>query len=115
MPSLSLSTVYRILDSLEDQGLIRQVSTTNGAARYDANLHPHQHLVCRRCGTMTDLEDESLAKISLPEVRIHHFIAEELDIRIVGTCVQCSSRARQKNQTGDPRSPAFKEEKPWRS
>jgi Fur family peroxide stress response transcriptional regulator len=89
MPSLSLSTVYRILESLQDERLIRRVSSTNGIARYDANLHPHQHLVCRCCGRMTDLKDESLSRIHLPGVRFAGFVAEELDIRIVGTCLKC--------------------------
>src|SRR5262245_53799054 len=50
MPSLSPATVYRVLESLEDDGLLRRVSTTGGAARFDANLAPHQHLICRVCG-----------------------------------------------------------------
>lgn len=89
MPSLSLSTVYRILESLENGGLIRRVSSTNGMVRYDGNLCPHQHLVCRRCGRMTDIEDESLSQLRLPDVRFSGFSAEELDIRIVGTCADC--------------------------
>lgn len=89
MPSLSLSTVYRILESLENEGLIRRVSSTNGIVRYDGNLCPHQHLVCRRCGRMTDIEDESLSQLRLPDVHSAGFSAEELDIRIVGTCADC--------------------------
>src|SRR5689334_12073504 len=50
MPSVSPASVYRILDSLERKGLIRRVGTTDGIARYDANLERHQHLVCRKCG-----------------------------------------------------------------
>jgi Fur family transcriptional regulator, peroxide stress response regulator len=96
MPSLSLSTVYRILESLENEGLIRRVSTTNGTARYDANLATHQHLVCRLCGRMTDLNNKSFAQPGLPGVRFAGFVAEELDIRIVGTCLECrSSKSRQ--------------------
>jgi Fur family peroxide stress response transcriptional regulator len=84
MPSLSISTVYRILELLEKEGLIRRVGSTNGIARYDGNLHPHQHLVCRRCGRMTDYEDPSLSHVPLPRVHFAGFAAEELDIRIVG-------------------------------
>jgi Fur family peroxide stress response transcriptional regulator len=89
MPFLSFSTVYRILESLEDEGLIRRVSSTSGITRYDANLQPHQHLVCRCCGRMTDLEDESLSRIRLPGIRLAGFVAEELDIRILGICAEC--------------------------
>lgn len=91
MPSLSLSTVYRILESLEKEGLVRRVSTTNGAARYDGNLAPHQHLVCRLCGRMNDLNHKSFARLGLPAARFAGFVAEELDIRIVGICMECRS------------------------
>ncbi len=89
MPSLSLSTVYRILESLESEKLIRRVSTQDGIARFDANLHPHQHLICRVCGRMTDFEEASLSRLRLPRIRSAGFLAEELDIRIVGTCRNC--------------------------
>jgi len=89
MPSLSLSTVYRILESLESERLIRRVSTDNGAARFDANLHPHQHLICRVCGRMTDFEEVSLSRLRRPRIQAAGFIAEELDIRVVGTCWNC--------------------------
>ncbi len=91
MPSLSLSTVYRILESLENENLIRRVSTTNGIARYDGNLAPHQHLVCRLCGRMTDLDDKSFARLVVSGVRYAGFVAEELDVRIIGTCLECRS------------------------
>ena len=89
MPSLSLSTVYRILESLECEKLIRRVSTHDGVARFDANLHSHQHLICRVCGRMTDFEEASLSQLSLPRIQSAGFLAEELDIRVVGTCRNC--------------------------
>jgi Fe2+ or Zn2+ uptake regulation protein len=89
MPALSLSTVYRILESLEQEKLIRRVSANDGLARYDARLAPHQHLVCRLCGRMTDLEDDSFSLHRLSDIHFDGFIAEELDIRILGTCLDC--------------------------
>jgi Fur family transcriptional regulator, peroxide stress response regulator len=89
LPSLSLSTVYRILESLESEGLIRRVSTSNGVARFDANLDPHQHLICRVCGRMTDFAEASLSRLPVPDIQADGFFAEELDIRVVGTCRGC--------------------------
>jgi Fur family transcriptional regulator, peroxide stress response regulator len=89
MPSLSLSTVYRILESLEAEGLVRRVSTVAGIARYDGNVTPHQHLVCRICGRMTDVARQSFSGLRVRGLHFAGFIAEELDIRIVGTCLEC--------------------------
>jgi len=93
MPSLSLATVYRILESLEGEGLIRRVSTLDGVGRFDANLDFHQHLVCRVCGRMTDFEEASLARIRVPRSAAPGFTAEGLDIRIIGLCDACRDSA----------------------
>lgn len=89
MMDLSLATVYRILESLEQEGFVRRVSTTEGVGRFDANLAPHQHLVCRQCGRMIDLKAEALEGISLPRRGPSGFVPERLDIRVIGTCGPC--------------------------
>ena len=93
MSSLSQATVYRILEFLEKEGLVRRVSTTEGAGRFDANAARHQHLVCRSCGRMTDYEAELPAAFHLPSQLIGGFVAEEIDVRIVGVCRECRASA----------------------
>jgi Fur family peroxide stress response transcriptional regulator len=95
LPSLSPASVYRILESLEREGLIRRVGTTDGIARYDANLERHQHLVCRKCGRMTDFQAPELSKIRLAPRAIRGFVVEELDVRIVGRCARCAPQGGQ--------------------
>ena len=93
MPSLSPATVYRVLESLVQDGLLRRVSTTGGAGRFDANLTPHQHLICRVCGRMTDVH----APPAVPAVEVGRvaaqarprFVVENVDVRIVGRCETC--------------------------
>ncbi|MCI0340752.1 MAG: transcriptional repressor [Planctomycetales bacterium] len=89
MPSLSPATVYRILESLDREGLVRRVSVTDGAGRFDANRGPHQHLVCRVCGRVRDVRDPTLTRVGLGRDAVRGFTVEELDIRIVGRCGRC--------------------------
>ncbi len=89
MSSLSPTTVYRILEFLEKEGLVRRVSTTEGAGRFDANIAWHQHLVCRACGSMADYAQELPVELCLPRHGTGGFVAEEYDIRIVGVCREC--------------------------
>ena len=91
-PTISVATVYRILESLEREGLARRVSDTGAAARFDANLTPHQHLVCRVCGCIVDHQGSACA-VPLPEAPIPGFTVEELDIRLVGVCDRCKRKA----------------------
>jgi Fur family peroxide stress response transcriptional regulator len=93
MASLSLATVYRILEFLEREQLVRRVSTTDAAGRFDANLSRHHHLVCRTCGRMTDFEEQFLERPVLPRALPGSFRAEELDVRILGTCQSCRRAA----------------------
>ena len=48
-PNISLTTVYRTLETFEKHGLISVVNQLYNAARYDANLTPHHHIVCVEC------------------------------------------------------------------
>jgi Fe2+ or Zn2+ uptake regulation protein len=59
LPTIALSTVYRTLVMLEDQGLAHHV-TVGGEARYGPVNHPHHHAVCERCGTVTELDQALL-------------------------------------------------------
>ncbi len=58
-PNISLTTVYRTLETFEKLGLISVVNVLYNAARYDANLAPHNHIVCIECKKVEDIYDES--------------------------------------------------------
>ena len=89
IPGMSHATVYRTLEFLERENLIRRVSAPAAVARFDANLEFHQHLSCRICGNLVDVSLPELAKPTLPTVS--DFTVEELDIRLVGRCRRCAS------------------------
>ena len=88
LPGLSLATIYRTLDFFERENLIRKVSSPGSIARFDANVDPHQHLVCRMCGSLEDISVPELHSAAIPKVS--GFTVEELDIRLVGRCEACS-------------------------
>lgn len=53
LPSISLGTVYRILDNLEKKGEILEIPHRIG--RYDGNVTPHMHFLCEKCGEISDV------------------------------------------------------------
>jgi len=93
LPSLSLATVYRVLASLESERLVRRLNLEEGGARFDANIEPHQHLVCRVCDSIADVEVPSLARLDLDDLSTGDFTQERLDIRIVGVCAECTDES----------------------
>lgn len=65
-PHVSLATVYKNLDILEDVRIIRKVAVVNRKARYDAELKDHHHLIDEDSGKIVDLFAEELNKLELP-------------------------------------------------
>lgn len=53
MPSISRSTVYRILSNFKDNGDIHEIKSD--VSHYDAHLHNHAHFVCKKCGGVHDM------------------------------------------------------------
>lgn len=61
MPSLSLATVYKTLDSFVAAGLTRRVASAGGASRrYDADCSAHHHLICGETQEIMDFHDSQL-------------------------------------------------------
>lgn len=91
-PNISLATVYKTLDTLESIGLIRRVTTEHEAARFDANLDRHHHLVCSVCRCVIDYYDEELAALQLPETALDGaFAIEDFHVQVTGRCATCGT------------------------
>lgn len=57
-PGVSLSTIYRNLELLVEEGLACKVDLGDGQARFEARRHHehHHHLVCLACGKSEHLD-----------------------------------------------------------
>ena len=53
--SIGLVTIYRTLDILREIGLVQVFSFAGNAARYEAALEKHHHLLCSTCRELTDV------------------------------------------------------------
>ena len=89
MPTLSLATIYKTLDTLAGMGLVTELPATGDAKRYDANMEPHHHLVCTSCGKVTDYHDPALDRIAPPKA-LHGFRARQVSVHIRGLCAPCA-------------------------
>ncbi len=62
-PNISLGTVYRNLTLLAKNGEINRLRIGEGADRFDADISPHFHLLCEKCGMVVDLEMEDISSV----------------------------------------------------
>lgn len=90
--TMNRTTVYRILDRLEDEGTLHSFVGESGLkwyAKHDGHKNSsmqtvHPHFQCRNCGTSKCVE----ADVQLPD--LDAFSIETASLLLTGICDQCS-------------------------
>lgn len=93
IPSLSLGTVYRNLALLTEMGEIKKISTGAGPDHYDGNIRPHDHVICRKCGKIFDLQMDNLEPIDAMAAKHFDGSIEGHVIYFKGLCRDCLERS----------------------
>ncbi len=89
-PEISLSTIYRTLETLRDLGMVTQTDMGNGREEYHfAEQAHHHHLVCRKCGAVAELDDSIMGPVAERLLQTHGFRAEITHFAIFGLCSEC--------------------------
>ena len=86
-PNISVGTVYKILDSLVENELLKKVKTEKDIMRYDAILSNHHHLYCADTDRIEDYEDEKLNKLIneyFKNNKIKNFKVQDIKLQITG-------------------------------
>ena len=87
VPGLSRTTVYRVLETLVEAGAAQKAFHPDAVARFDPIVERHHHLVCSRCGRLTDVDAAAVQDIRLP--RLPGFTVTDYSINFFGVCSQC--------------------------
>jgi Fur family peroxide stress response transcriptional regulator len=90
LPGLSKATVYRVLDTLVQVGMVQKVFHTDAVARFDPMVSRHHHAICRLCGELIDLEPEAVPDIPFPKMQ-SGFEITDYSINFTGVCSGCQS------------------------
>ena len=89
---LSLGTVYRNLNLLVENNMLKKISIPNGSDRFDGTLSEHQHLVCTKCGKVTDVYISELEKIHNSILERSGFDINCTSLAFEGICSECRSK-----------------------
>ena len=95
LPNVSLPTVYSALEALEEAGLVRRVAAGRGAALYDARPADHHHMVCRRCGSVEDLDAGVELETVLGVAAARGFSPDDAEVVVHGLCARCRTADRE--------------------
>ena len=89
-PNISMGTVYRNLTLLADLGEIQRLRVGDGVDHFDADTSPHYHFVCPECGSVIDLEMDSIEQIAeIAGANFDGHIAGHVTY-FYGTCGNCT-------------------------
>lgn len=90
LPTISFATVYNSLRYLRDAGHIAEIQFGNGASRFDALTHRHDHALCTDCGALVDIEMELPRELVARAAEYSQFTPETLEFILRGKCPDCS-------------------------
>lgn len=93
---VGLTTVYRHLQRMADDGEVDTVRTSTGELAYRrcGDRGHHHHLVCRRCGRTVEVEGRAVESWLDRVAKEAGFTDLEHTLEIAGTCRSCARRAR---------------------
>ncbi|MEK7719916.1 MAG: transcriptional repressor [Bacteroidota bacterium] len=86
-PNIATATVYKVLDILVENSLIKKVKTDKDIMRYDAVMEKHHHLYCSETDRIEDYIDEELNKLIdeyFIKKKIQGFQIEDIKLQIIG-------------------------------
>jgi Fur family ferric uptake transcriptional regulator len=95
---VSTQAVYDVLNTLTDRGLLRRIQPAGSSARYELRVGDnHHHLVCRRCGKVSDIdcatETAPCLEASDLDRQAPGFVVDEAEVTFWGVCAACSTAA----------------------
>jgi Fur family peroxide stress response transcriptional regulator len=88
-PNISLATVYKTLEMLAENDLIAKVTQLHDIVRYDFKKDFHHHLVCIKCKKITDIENDSLNHLPIPDNIDKNFKILNYQVQFDGICKEC--------------------------
>ncbi len=86
-PNIATATVYKVLDALVSNSLIRKVKTEKDVMRYDAVMESHHHLYCSESDRIEDFVDTELNELIekyFEKKQIPDFKIEDVKLQIIG-------------------------------
>lgn len=93
-PSVALATVYNNLKKLSEENRIRKVSVEGMPDRYD-RVARHDHLVCKKCGRLSDVTLADLTELLEKQAGISIL---SYDLKLLYLCDECKHERRKEDE-----------------
>lgn len=89
-PQMNISTVYRTLELMKEQGLVTETDMGDGRVRYHCmGKGHHHHLVCQKCGRIIDVDESTMRPLWEEIGQSFDFKVDMKHMAIFGLCDRC--------------------------
>jgi Fur family transcriptional regulator, zinc uptake regulator len=92
---IDVVSVYRILGTLEEVGLIHHIGIVDGyfpCRMDDAHAQDSAHLVCQKCGCVTEVGvPAQTIEATQTQAQEVNFLPTEIKLEVFGLCAQCQN------------------------
>ena len=94
-PDIGLATIYRTLDLFTELDLLKRLDFGDGRNRYELNdeefAHFHHHLICVKCGKVSEFEDDMLETLESIIAKKLNFRTIDHQLKVYGYCSDCQA------------------------
>jgi Fur family ferric uptake transcriptional regulator len=92
-PDVGIATVYRTLTLMEKLKLVEKLDLDDGFSRYELARqnedHRHHHLICSRCGNVSEVEEDLLDSLEEQILKKNDFLVTDHRVKFYGLCSKC--------------------------
>lgn len=91
---ISLATLYRNLNQLSENGIIKKIDGLETSSHFDHNTHEHYHFICTECKRVFDIAAEVAPDLIKKTEQSTGFTIQNHDIVFSGICKDCNNKSK---------------------
>ena len=89
LAGLTEPTVYRTLEFLAQNGLVRSSRASNGRLTYEIAGEDHHHMICRICGSEIEIQHTLLEDLYRKLESTSGYLRIDSHVTFFGVCPEC--------------------------
>ena len=97
-PSVSRATVFRVLAEAAESGEVQRLVLAGSSDCFDITLCKHAHMVCSRCGAISDVDVPDISALQRDAVGVKGGRIDACHVQFFGLCPECNRGEPHQNQ-----------------
>lgn len=93
---IGVATIYRVLTQFEQAGILMRHYFEGGKAVYELNQEQHDHIVCVRCGFVTEFQNDEIEKMEERIAETNGYRLVDHSLYLYGVCGSCQKKDKQR-------------------